>query len=390
MAGCFSADQEISTPLNISFAKIIPAEWKPVGDWRELNIDNDAEVEYLLLYHYDFPANTNTGKGPIGGMVYDTQTRPLSQRSAIPIPAIPSAYLVPYRLLPSYWKGAGQGYLAEPGVAEANIKLLSVKRTRPEEQKMGSSSEGPVNGKDGKGAPLSSPTKDELIVMGGDNRISVFWWKSKLEGYGVAHVHAGWLTIDDNDGWEGEKERSPIRKIEAFYPQNDRSLLCKHSIFTRELDPANTTESSYRPAIKYTESPPRLEFCYGIPQTPFYPEGVAIAYVLSGADSRRQYLDSTADVEKIEKTLALGGADSTKGEYYIQSVMYPAAVLQNAYKELVHEVENIYASVDVNVVYHPDAEREQRTYHFVLKYFPPNRSDRTTAHWLITGLERTN
>ena len=109
---------EPSTPeLNIDLGMILPEEWQAVSTWESINIDADAEQEYLLFYRYD-ASTTADGEGisgPIGAVIYDPQTpigMPEDSRRDSARP--PAPWLQPYALLPNYWQGAGYGFVAPP------------------------------------------------------------------------------------------------------------------------------------------------------------------------------------------------------------------------------------------------------------------------------------
>ena len=400
-AALFGAPEE-EPKLPIDMAQVVPAEWQPIGDFRRVSVDNDPTGEYLLLYRYDSPGE---GKpAPVGGVIYDTQTNPYSQWRAIPIPSNPAAQLVPYQLLPSYWDGAGQGYLADPNVGDGQVRVVQVKRTGAEE-KMGAFAEPwepePL-GEEGK--PVEKPVFDELVILGGRKRISVFWWKSKREGYGVAHVAAsGWL---ETPGWKpdemAEKERQatkpkeappPIKTILAYYPLNDRSALCWRSTFIRVLDPENTTSTSYRPAIKYEESPRFVDFCYGVPEsTPFYPEATALAYVLLQAQDKGEELISPDARKRVKEALKdLGHMNEQlpgNGDFYVDSLAYSPAVAPEALQETTEFLGNLFATVDLIVFVRREKGREKRTYRFILRYVPPDRAGGSAGHWLINDVQR--
>ncbi len=403
LAGCaalFSAENK-EPELPIDMGQVVPAEWEPIGEFQRISVDNEPTEEYLLLYRYD--ASAKGKPAPVGGVIYDTQTNPYSQWRAIPIPSNPAAQLVPYQLLPSYWKGGGQGYLADPGVGDAQVRVYQVKRTDSEE-KVGPLAEPwepqPL-GKEDK--LVEKPVFDELVILGGRNRISVFWWKSKREGYGVAHVWAsGWL---ETPGWkeeevrEGEKKAAeeqkpnnaprPIETILAYYPLNDRSALCWRSTFTRMLDPENTTPTSYRPAVKYEESPRFVDFCYGVPEsTPFYPEATALAYLLD--PSKRGALVSKESAQRVKDVLKdLGQMDQQhpeNGNFYVDSLAYSPAVLPGAFQETKEFLGSLFATVDVTVFVRQEKGWEKRTYRFILKYMPPDRAGGNPGHWLINDV----
>ena len=374
--------------LNIDLGMILPEEWQAVSTWESINIDADADEEYLLFYSYD-ASTTADGEGisgPIGAVIYDPQT-PIgmsedSEDSARP----PAPWLQPYALLPNYWQGAGYGFVAPPrqtGLPE----WIVVKREEDSEtenryfevlaQQMPASSSGQAAGE----TPGDLPPHDELIVYGGNSPIggptyiSVFWWSTLSEGYGSTQISApGGLHIEE---WDGAADRSPIRTVRARYPQYDRSLLCKESRFHRRLvDPEFTSQGAYRAAIFYEEGARKLIFCYGIPQAPFYPEAVVLAYLLQ-PDRNAQLL-----IEEARQTVprALGEFAWVDGLQYMASI--PTFAGQAATSR------TITTTVWASLVYQTGGVLESRLYAFTLEHIPSDLSNRTTDQWRIIDVQR--
>ena len=100
---------EPSPELNIDLGMILPEEWKAVSTWESINIDADTEDEYLLFYRYD-ASTTADGEeitGPIGAVIYDSQT-PIgmpeeSEDSSRPAGAQASAVCAATQLLARFW-----------------------------------------------------------------------------------------------------------------------------------------------------------------------------------------------------------------------------------------------------------------------------------------------
>ena len=80
--------------------------------FQQVNIDGDDVDEWLYFFHYDGQGDK---KGPIGGIIYDAQQDVDSQQ--------PAAFFVPYRLLPDWREGKGQGYLGETSVAGSQARI---------------------------------------------------------------------------------------------------------------------------------------------------------------------------------------------------------------------------------------------------------------------------
>ena len=377
-AGCSQGQEQ----LNIDLRAILPAEWVAVGTWTPVNIDADDEQEYLLFYTYDASATADGASiaGPIGGVIYDSQTPasvPASEADARP----PAPWLQPYTLLPSYWRGAGYGFVAPPQAQPPSF--FEVKRVQPDEvlntyfetlaaQQTGGTAATP--------APATLPANDELVVyggysaIGGVTHISIFWWSSPREGYGSTQIAAsGGLKVVK---WDGGENRSPIRQVRARYAEEDRSQLCKESIWTRTLDPDYTSPGAFRPAVYYVEGPLRLIFCYGIPNTPFYPEAVVLAWLLDPNGHR----DLVAPEQRETIGLALGSYLRVSALQYHQAVDVIGPV------QLTQDSAPLRTNVRAWIVYPTETGEETRLYEFTLEHLPTNNSQRTTDRWRIVGV----
>ena len=106
--------------------------------FQEINIDEagpnkeaeeDGESEWLYFFHYDNSPSDATN-GPIGGIIYDAQqgTEIYNPDVTIPFPFQPAAFFVPYRLLPDWVEGKGQGYLGDTDVTLEQTTLLAKER----------------------------------------------------------------------------------------------------------------------------------------------------------------------------------------------------------------------------------------------------------------------
>jgi hypothetical protein len=378
---------EPSTELNIDLGMILPEEWKAVSTWESINIDADSEQEYLLFYRYD-ASTTVDGEGisgPIGAVIYDSQT-PIgmpdeSNENTRP----PAPWLQPYALLPNYWQGSGYGFVAPPRQTGRPDWIVVTREGEDETdnryfevlaQQMPASSSGQEAGE----SPSDLPPHDELIVYGGNSPIggptyiSVFWWSTLSEGYGSTQISApGGLHIEE---WDGAADRSPIRTVRARYPQYDRSLLCKESRFYRRLVPDSTSPGAYRAAIYYEEGARKLIFCYGVPQSPFYPEAVVLAYLLQ-PDSNEQLLIGEAR-QTVPRTL---------GEFaWVDALQYWATIPTFAGQAVTSQ--SITTTVSASLIYQTGSEPEGRLYAFTLEHVPSDLSNRTTDEWRIISVER--
>ena len=378
---------EPSPELNIDLGMILPEEWKAVSTWESINIDADTEEEYLLFYRYD-ASTTADGEeitGPIGAVIYDSQT-PIgmpeeSEDSSRP----PAPRLQPYALLPNYWQGAGFGFVAPPRQT-GRPEWIVVRREDPRETEnryfevLAEQMPASVSGKAVGEAPGELPSHDELIVYGGNSPIggptyiSIFWWSTLSEGYGSTQISApGGLHVEE---WDGAANGSPMRTVRARYPQNDRSLLCKESRFERRLDPNFTSAGAYRAAINYEEGPRKLIFCYGIPQSPFYPEAVVLAYLLR-PDHNSQLL-----IEEARQTVPR----ALEGFAWVDAFQYYPTIPTFAGQAATSQ--RITTEVLASLIYQADSGLESKLFAFTLEHVPSDLSNRTTDQWLIVGVEQ--
>lgn len=384
LGGC--EPPEPSPELNIDLGMILPEEWKAVSTWESINIDADAEEEYLLFYRYD-ASTTADGEGiggPVGAVIYDSQT-PIgmpeeSEDSSRP----PAPRLQPYALLPNYWQGSGFGFVAPPRQT-GRPEWFVVRREDPREtenryfevlaEQMPASVSGQAVGE----APGDLPVHDELIVyggkspIGGPTYISIFWWSTLSEGYGSTQISApGGLHVEE---WDGAANASPMRTIRARRPQYDRSLLCKESRFQRQLDANLTSEGAYRAAIRYEEGPRKLVFCYGIPQSPFYPEAVVLAYLLQ-PDRNAQLVIGEAR-QTVPRAL--------EGFAWVDALQYMATIPTFAGQAATSQ--RITTQVWASLIYQAGSGHESKLFAFTLEHVPSDLSNRTTDQWRIVDVE---
>jgi hypothetical protein len=240
------------TPLPASVQRLVPASWTVSTD-EACDFDGDGQDEWLVVYHYDGvpvhpagqPADTKVTVSPIGGAIYDAK---------LEAPAEPDSTqyqvttITPYRLLPDFTVGKGQGYLGESAV----LTLLF-----------------PPVDKQGKCQPTeigflgySSSNTDAATSL--PTRLSLFYWAGASLGYqgslfiGNARVDAD-IPTDPNNF---------VTRVTTYNQLNDRSLLCQATTYTR---------SGPKQAFSVEPGTTTLDFCYGAPPDPTYPEGTVAA-----------------------------------------------------------------------------------------------------------------
>lgn len=285
--GCAALQQRETAALPLT--EVLPAAWTPLRDVEEVNIDGDAAPEYLLFFTYDatttaaprrslFSIGGTTPTGPIGAVIYDGQvvtgTTPTVQVS----PDRPTTAFVPYAILPSYRAGAGLGYVAEPAQSEAtNAYMVSYRPT----------------GQTTDAAAVAAA--DTIILRGGETYLTFAWWQNRANGYGVTQIYAP-------GGFEGALYRKfdwsswtrtpqPIREIIAVHPLHDRNLICRRFRYLLDEAALNAGRPGLGTPLRFQKSDLGLQFCTGTPVHPFYPEGVVLAYLLTGSET---LLDSGA------------------------------------------------------------------------------------------------
>jgi hypothetical protein len=231
-------------------AQYLPSDWTPLtlpdssSAFQSLSIDGDADNEWLLFYRYDSPEGATSG--PIGGIIYNVQQNadPYDPDVVIPFPFQPMAFFVPYRLLPDWTPGKGQGYLGETTVTWELTKLTQ--RQEP---------------------------ADELLVQGTSpsnavTRVSIFRWNGETEGYSVAFFFGSHSAAIE----AGREAGDAVRQVVTSNALDDRSDLCERTVWTRQGD-----------TLSFAASPPAIVFCLGsAPAQPMYPEAVVLAYLLTG------------------------------------------------------------------------------------------------------------
>ncbi|MCB0253002.1 MAG: hypothetical protein H6649_02980 [Caldilineae bacterium] len=248
LTSCGIFQQSGTTASTDFLMQTLPDDWTPmtepanVNGFQEISIDGDEADEYLLFFYYD--SQDGATNGPIGGIIYDGQddTAIYDPDTVIPMPMQPLAFFVPYRLLPDWTTGKGQGYLGDKSV---NWEVT------PEDQITGFEAELVVQG---------------IGTNGATTRLSLFRWLGPKNGYGVTYFQ-GSYSITMPDWTAGQDQRiNTVVTLEAF---NDRSKLCNQTYWTRQGTSA-----------QFFASPSNITFCLdAIPAQPTYPEAVVLAWL---------------------------------------------------------------------------------------------------------------
>lgn len=307
----------VAPPVEPEILNSLPVEWSvitatsatsvlsftPPTPWREVNIDGDPDIEYLLLYAYDNSSNdpeSEAADGPVGGLIYDLQDTSefVTGQPARPIPLQPSGFYVPYRLLPSYWHGLDGAFIGAPG-SGPNVQMYEIPRTPPT---VGESITGSGQG------------NTELVLTANDNTLTFVWWRNLFDGYGATQLigTAGFREI--NGEWNSladwAQSSTVIKKIDALFPiygelglagvrttidyaDIGRSLLCRVTQYQREDTEFYSSPVAgpvYQTDIEYIARERGIQFCRQAPAHPFYPEGMIVKYLLAKPDSRDELL----------------------------------------------------------------------------------------------------
>lgn len=239
--GCqvpFLARDEVPFDLR----RIIPKEWTPSSKLIEINVDNDQAMEWLLFYRYDVSLERKELEklaGPIGGVVFDRQIDPSTGVSMF----------ARHDLLPDIREGKGQGFLGEER-CEAKVYRITTGGSAGEELVIFGYGYGPI-------APvyLSIFRRTDDVDQG-----------YRFESLGNFYGNGG-VSVESPSG-----NSSPIQKVIVKTRLNERSLISKRAVFERQ--------DNRQGIIAYTPKTEEncLEFTYGIPQNPYYPEAAVLAY----------------------------------------------------------------------------------------------------------------
>jgi hypothetical protein len=246
----------VNTGLPVDLQTMIPTSWKVVpGQFKTCDFDGDGDNEYLIIYNYDASSgpitNTVAGRSLIGGAIYDTQVNRVPQAPGVEAPYRP-AFMVPYKLLPDLYGGKGQGYLGESSVT---VTML----------------------------PQSAEAKcqaKEIMVAGFsyDNQptaLSIFRWEGETIGYVGWHVR-GNVRLRAYDAANAPNSGKAVVGVYVYNDLNQRSLLCGVRHYRRTPP---VTKEDLPPGLDFVEvkGDYTMDFCYGAPKDPAYPEGVAVA-----------------------------------------------------------------------------------------------------------------
>ncbi len=268
----------------------LPTDWVVVNTqtpWIPVNIDYDQEVEFLLLYTYNNQVTDGevSATGPTGASIFDLQNNSelVPQARVVSMPYQPSASYTPYRILPNYWKGSDTGFIAAAG-RQSDVTSVEINRAQEREVIVVTPST-PEEGSATDVEITMEPIK-ELYIQDGGQAITIVWWRSLLEGYGTANIHAAAGFRDPQYEAEGEPT-TPLTAITGLHPFHDRSELCNVTRYTREyLDQKESVgseelENDLAVDIRFVEEPLGIQFCKEPPTTPFYPEAVVLKYLFN-------------------------------------------------------------------------------------------------------------
>ncbi|MEI2689349.1 MAG: hypothetical protein V9H69_06410 [Anaerolineae bacterium] len=296
LAAC--RNQSSGQPSEI-LATYLPKDWVALSEgndvrgFQEVNIDGDDDPEWLYFFHYDGQGDAN---GPIGGIIYDAQQDVNSQQ--------PAAFFVPYRLLPDWRDGKGQGYLGETTVTWSQSWI---------------------------DPDIVDKPANELVVTGlsaGNlpTRLSLFRWQGAEIGYAVAHFigNAGVLL-----GPTGRSENGLIGEMTTYNRLNDRSRLCEKMVHTRV-----STE------LRFAATQPAIVFCplsaataEGTPDQPTYPEAVVMTWLLNGKrgdlalnNAQLEALVTPAQVQRVVHVQYPGAATLIRGAAHVAEMSVQTAL----------------------------------------------------------------
>lgn len=247
----------VNAGLPIDLQTMIPGSWKVIpGQFKKCDFDGDDDIEYLIIYNYDVSAgpitSTVPGRSLIGGAIYDTQVNRVPQAPGVEAPYRP-AFMVPYKLLPDLYGGKGQGYLGQNRVAVTTLP------------------------------PTTDPAKcqaKEIMVSGYSyddlpTTLSVFRWEGEMIGYVGWHVQ-GNVRLNTYDATHVTNSGKAVVDVYAYNALNQRSLLCAVRHYRRTPP---VTKEDLPPGLDFKEIKDdyTMDFCYGAPKDPAYPEGVVMA-----------------------------------------------------------------------------------------------------------------
>lgn len=252
VSSIFNGRASRAIPLDVW--NMVPSGWDVQSEpLLQCDFDGDRLPEWLIFYRYNdttLPAplqkaGTAVKFAPFGGVIYDTQADTLQSRPDNPGP-YRATNIVPYKLLPDYYNGKGQGYLGETSIRVSYwppIKQGDCKAT-------------------------------EINVYGFSNgemptRLSVFRWAGRDDGYQGAHF-AGDARVESIATAEGQ-----INAVTTYNRlENHRSVLCDVQGYVRQ----DLEWPTFTPNAEVET----IDFCFGAPNEPVYPEGVVVSVLRAG------------------------------------------------------------------------------------------------------------
>ena len=261
---------------------LIPPSWTVQAQPQvQCDFDGDSELEMLLIYTYNSttvpnpqppaPPDKNAKTPatvaftPYGGVIYDTQPGSLKPQPDNPGPYRTSNF-VPYKLLPDYYAGKGQGYLGESGV---NVLFAPAIKS---------------------GAGCTTSDINIYGYSGGQlpTRLSVFRWAGTDAGYQDAHF-PGDARVEATTAASGQ-----ITRVVTYNRlQNHRSVLCEVAGNVRP----NMDVVTFIPDASLQT----IDFCFSPPDDPVYPEGVVVAVLRSAPQPTNpqspRYILSNAQID---------------------------------------------------------------------------------------------
>lgn len=244
----FGRTQTPTIPVDVQ--TLVPPGWTVEAEPQlQCDFDGDGRREWLIFYRYNSTvlpvplakAGTTITFAPFGGVIYDAQPDTLQPQPDSPGPYRASNF-VPYKLLPDYYPGKGQGYLGESSITVQYSPAITEGETCATEE---------VNVFGYSGGQLPA-------------RLSVFRWAGTGAGYEVAHF-AGDARVE----WAATVGGQINGATTYNRLQNHRSILCE-------------VQGNLRPDVNVLTFIPdaalqTIDFCFGPPSDPVYPEGVVVA-----------------------------------------------------------------------------------------------------------------
>lgn len=451
VAGCgldnfFASEPEV--PLELDYNRVLPEGWRPIEQWHEVNIDGDADTEYLLLFTYD--------SGQVGAVIYDQQVSTDLVGSTLPdpvageeggprLPLQAFGYYRPYLLLPSNWDftyggAVSHGFIAHPQDA-GNVVVSTAVRGQNNFASMLGMDDVPED-------EVIHPAA-ELVIQGGTTHLTFVWWKNRQEGYGVTQLYApgGFRGINWAD-WRATPQ--PIDRISGLFPLADyraRSLLCRETEYRRvgigiengaatgavdgesenlvspidSLEPSPTLEAEDRgdgaagaadappvlpengvdadtesadesqtPSIAFASQDLGVRFCTpSLPPHPFYPEGVTMAYLVHAMESDGNAAQDPARERLVTAGVGTGLLDETLnvqtlGAERVNDIQSFATVPVSS--EAVHNGVFVPTTSVCVELAQLENPNQRRWLLFTLRYHAPDMEARTPDRWTISGI----